>query len=285
VAQRIAVVTFNAVHGPQDTLKYQCLGVRAVAALKVYAARHGYGFHACVPDLNKRDICWAKIPAILQALESNDWVLWVDSDALIALPQLPIETFLDFNAAIVAQSPEPWFDLIGLRHSLGWKLQPVNTGVFLIQSCEEARRLLTDTYALSIPATAGMRWNGRGDQEALASVLARDSQSLFKVRYVNNLQRPPQRSDLSALFIHLYGNYGRFRFPEIVCQTVIENTFIDCEEKNSSATVALLHWCAIQNRDPENPFDRGGPERFGYSSQVIDIALHELMHSKHICFD
>ena len=67
----------------------------AIQNRRIYCDRHGYCFIADVPIARDRPSCWAKIPALLAALESHPWVLWADSDTLVFNQAQKIEDYCD----------------------------------------------------------------------------------------------------------------------------------------------------------------------------------------------
>src|SRR5262249_33212436 len=80
---RIAVMTFNVVPRVRYSRKYDVLGQMALENHRDYCERHGYTFVSEVPIADDRPACWSKLPAIIGALETHDWVLWADSDTLV----------------------------------------------------------------------------------------------------------------------------------------------------------------------------------------------------------
>lgn len=272
----VAVVTFNIPPERVETLKYSELGRIAGRNLGAYCERHGYAFSSEAPELEGRHACWGKIKSILTALDRHEWVLWADSDVLVAQPEWRLEPMLDGSADMVAQWPLEWFDLLRLDHARGWRTQPVNTGVFITRRSAWSVNLLRNAWLRSRPATRGQRWNGVGDQEAIAAEL-RTGGLIGHISYVPTLQRPPQRGDLSALFVHLYGNHASYRYSPEICQAVVAAL----ESRVSGRVPAteylpLLHWCSIQNLDPICPLDRGPPERFNYEGALLDQLMATL---------
>ena len=108
--------------------KLLALSSRTFAA---YAARHDYDLvlrHDA--DDASRHPAWSKVPLILQLLEEYDLVLWLDADAII------VELQIDIAAE---RRPDRWMYLARLRTCEG--VVP-NTGVWMVTSCEEAKRFL-----------------------------------------------------------------------------------------------------------------------------------------------
>jgi hypothetical protein len=267
---RIALATFNFAPPGHPTLKYEGLGPAAGRGLRAYCARHGYAAFDAVPDLAGRHACWGKIPALRAALADHDWAFWVDSDALVTRPDQRLETLITADADLVAQQPEPWFARTRLDLVRGWAMQPVNTGVFGLRRTDWSLRLLEAAEARARPEAPGQPWDGRGDQEAICEVLA--DWGLDRVAHAASLQTPP--GGPPALFSHLFGDRAQARYPADVCRAVVA-TLVSTPAPLLArrGLLELLHWCAIQNLDPEAPLHRGGPERFGYVPQALDRAL------------
>ena len=93
VTSAVAVITFNAVPEINLSYKYDLLGPLAVENHRRYCARHGYDFISDMPPADGRPFCWAKIPAILSAFETHEWVLWADSDTLVREDAAPLELY------------------------------------------------------------------------------------------------------------------------------------------------------------------------------------------------
>lgn len=277
----VAVVTFAVPPEPAETLKYTMLAPLAARAARGWCERHGYAFRDQPPPLSGRHPCWGKIPAILAALDDHEWVLWMDADAVPVAPELSLAPLIATGAALVAQWPIPWFDLIGLSHARGWRSQPVNTGVFLVRRCDWSRSLLRAAWLRSHAAMSGARWNGRGDQEAIAEELA-GSPGERHIAYVPGLQRSPQQPDQPAIFAHLYGDHADFRYPAERCRAAFRRLAADpAATAVAPDRLTLLHWCAIQNLDPACPLRRGGPERFGYDAEELDRTMATILALAH----
>lgn len=73
---------------------------------------------------------WAKVPLILDLLEHNDLVLWLDADAII------VDGSLDIAAEV---QPDRWMYLTRMKTGEG--LVP-NTGVWMFTRCEKAKDFL-----------------------------------------------------------------------------------------------------------------------------------------------
>ena len=272
---QIAIVSFN--HRPpgHSTLKYERLGVIGGDALAHYCDRHGYAlFHQHTPVLHGLAACWAKIPALLAALQDHLVAVWVDSDAVVANPALRIESFLSGGQELIFQQPERLFSALAGQTALNRSSQPVNTGVFIVRRSAFTLGLLRRAYACAMVQAPGVPWNGIGDQEAITVELAQRPNPWAGVGWVQGLQTLPQDPRHDALFIHFYGDHAEGAMPARLCLQVVDRlgprVAQCCQDRQK---IALLHWCAIQNLEPNAPMRRGGPERFGYSAQELDQAL------------
>jgi hypothetical protein len=72
-----ALVTFAV--GPE----YEAMQELALPTLERYAARHGWQLYTAPPHRYERPLSWLKLPAITEALEDHDEVLWLDADVII----------------------------------------------------------------------------------------------------------------------------------------------------------------------------------------------------------
>ena len=271
-----AVVSFNHCPPGHATLKYEGLGAIAGWTLAQYCGRHGYVLRNLPPDLNRRQACWAKIPALLAALQDHPVAVWVDSDAVVANPQLQLEDFLTEGHDMVFQQPERLFAPLRAQPGLSRQRQPVNTGVFMVRRCEWTLDLLRQAYALAPIEAKGTPWNGLGDQEAMTLALSKRPDPFARVAWVQGLQTLPQDACHDALTVHFYGDHGEGCVPAALCREVVNSYGPQVANLRADASkMALLHWCAIQNLTPAGPLRRGGPERFGYDAALLARAQQE----------
>lgn len=272
----IAVVSFNHCPPGHATLKYEVLGAIAGVALARYCHRHGYALHNNLPGLNQRQACWAKIPALLAALQDHPVAVWVDSDAVVVNPGLRLEDFLTDGDDLVFQQPEHLFAPLGAQPSLSHQRQPVNTGVFMVRRSDWTLDLLRQAYALAPVEAPGTPWNGLGDQEAITLLLSRRPDPFARVAWVQGLQTLPQNASHNALTVHFYGDHGEGNLPAAICRDVVHSYGPQVETlRTDPQKMALLHWCAIQNLAKTAPLRRGGPERFGYNPAWLARAQQE----------
>lgn len=272
-----AVVTFNVIPSPSYTLKYERLGPVAMETHRRYCQRHGYRFLDRARAPSGRPACWGKIPAVLDALRSHEWVLWADSDALVWSPAQPLDALVDEPVDLVVQSPVEHFAMLGVDPAGAFELMPLHTGVVLVRSTPWSQQLLRDAYDQTLYIGAGGIWNGVGDQEAVASVLQHRPSWRDHVRYVDDLVCHPRLATPDRLFVHLYGNHARHRFPMEVCDEVIARWELAVAQGGRlPSDIGRFHWCCIQNKDHTSPVDLGGPEQFLYAPSDVDGSDIEL---------
>lgn len=270
---RIAVITFNDVPAVNPTAKYDRLGSMALANRRQYCARHGYSFVADVPIARDRPACWAKIPAILDAFRTHDWVLWADSDALVAEPAIPLDRFIDPVHDMVVQSHDTFFRHVGIPAEEGRRRMPINAGVFLIKASNWARNFLHNAYRRTEFVTHGAIWDGIGEQEAMIAELQRNPDDLHRIRHVDDLQTAPRFHRPGTLFLHFYGNHAQHHVPAETCAAVIDRW-----DRTVRAGAPLpddrilFHWCCIQNRDPHAPAPGGDLRRYFYTHSDLRMA-------------
>ncbi len=272
-ASAIALVSFNQVPQHNPSFKYERLGPMALTNHRQYAVRNGYAFFPDSPGLSDSPACWEKIPAILHALKSYRWVLWADSDALVANPDIRLEDFCDPAYDLVVQCPRTYFQRIGLDIGSGLAAQPINSGVFMVQATPWSRQFLQAAYALKPRPDHHSFWDGIGEQEAMIKVLKCLPAGLTHIRYVDGLQSHPLLHGPGKLFVHFYGNQASHLIPPEPCEEVL----LRWERAVAGGgrlpkDMARFHWCCIQNKQPGEVIDRGGPERFLYVPQDIQRA-------------
>ncbi len=151
------------------------LGPLALENHRRYCARHGYAFIDDVPVSPDRPACWAKIPAILAAFDTHEWVLWADSDTLIREDAAPLDDLCDPAFDMVVQSHAAFFRFIGVPVEQGMAQLPISTGVFLMQRSGWSRDFLARAYDETAYVTQGEVWDGIGEQEAMIALLRRQS--------------------------------------------------------------------------------------------------------------
>ena len=273
--QRIAVITFNDIPPRNPTFKYLVLGQLALENRRSWCGRHGYDLIETVPIARDRPACWAKIPAILAAFETHDWVLWADSDTLVAEPDARIEPFLDPGRDMVVQSHERFDRHVGLSPEEGRRRMPINTGVFLMRATDWARDFLRRTYEQTQFVTRGPVWDGIGEQEAMIALLRGAPADLERIGYVERLQMAPRFYQRGDTFVHFYGNHARHLIAPDECTAVLNRWTQAVREGGALPRgLARFHWCCIQNKEP-GELARGGLAAFFYRPEDIAPGVDE----------
>ncbi len=273
---RIAVITFNKVGPENHTFKYERLGRLAIKNRHRYCQSHGYEFVHDVPIANDRPACWAKIPAILAALEKHRWVLWADSDTLVMNGSRKLESFLNSEYDLIVQSHDEFYQHIGLSVEAGLARMPINTGVFFVQATEWSKSFLRRAYEQEQFVTSPAHWDGIGEQEAMIHLLKSSPEDHQRIGYVHGLQNHPKLYQAGDLFVHFYGNHARHRIPLAECEHVLAQW--EAAEKAGSPyppDLARFHWCCIQKKTPDGLKHRGDLERFLYRSDDIGLPRTE----------
>lgn len=269
----VAVLTFNEVPAVNLSYKYEVLGPLALENHRRWADRHGYHFIAEAPPADGRPFCWAKIPAMLAAFETQEWVLWADSDTLVRPFAAGIDELLDPAFDMVVQSHAAFFRFVGIPLEDGMARMPISTGVFLMHRSDWTLDFLHRTYAETGFVTSGDIWDGIGEQEAMTALLQRRPTDLRRVRHVEGLQNHPRFLGADDRFVHLYGNHGRHLIPEQECIGTLRRWgHALLTDAPWPADLARFHWCAIQNKRADAPHVRGDLEDFLYEPADIGLA-------------
>jgi hypothetical protein len=266
----LAVVTFNDVPAINYSFKYNRLGLIAMENRQKYCERHGYDFISDVEISRDRPSCWAKIPALIEALELYEWVLWADSDAIIFDQTLGLEDLCDAGYDMVFQSHDEFYNFLGIPISKGLDRMPINTGVFLIRSSTWSRAFLERTYQQTQFVFSGEIWNGIGEQEAMISLLRQNPTDRLKIKYVQNLQNHPKFFGPGDRFVHFYGNHATHIIPLPECEEIFRRwTAASRGEGPLPVDIARFHWCSIQNIQPGGPVLCGDIHHYLYSPGEI----------------
>jgi galactosyl transferase GMA12/MNN10 family len=126
---RKALATFGS--GPAAELL-----VLAFPSFVRYAQLHGYEIVVGDVDADGRAPAWGKVPFLRRLLESYDFVLWIDADALILDPSVDLETIVPADA----------FQAFAVTRSLpGWGSSPC-LGVWAFRAGPRAQRFLAAVW-------------------------------------------------------------------------------------------------------------------------------------------
>jgi hypothetical protein len=250
-----------------------CAGMATIGAPRVTVSALLELHHLLVsevPIARDRPACWAKIPALLAALETHRWVLWADSDVLIVNREQRADRFCDDAYDLVMQSHEAFFRFIGIPLAEGLEQMPINTGVFLVQATRWSRDFLRRAYDETRFVTHGPVWDGIGEQEAMTALLRRNPLDRRRIKYVTGLQNHPRFRGPDDLSLHFYGNHARHRILAAECDEVIARwTAADRRGGPFPADAPRFHWCCIQNKAPDAPVETGDLERYLYRPEDI----------------
>lgn len=265
--QDIAVITFNDVPPHNPTFKYDVLGCMAIENHRRYCERHGYAFISDVPVARDRPACWAKIPALLQAIETHRWVLWADSDTLIFAADWPVHALCDDDYDLIVQSHDAFFRYIGVPLAEGRARMPINTGVFLLRSSAWSRAFLRRAYAQTQFVSDDAMWNGIGEQEAMIALLRQNPRDQERIKYVTGLQNHPRFYQPGDLFVHFYGNFAPHRISPGDCAEVIGRWQTALRhDLPFPPDRARFHWCCIQNKQADARLVRGNLAHYLYDA-------------------
>ena len=275
----LAVVTFNQPPARPASLKYTHLAPVGIAALRRYAARHGYAVYDTAPPPDDRPACWGKITALASALERHAWAFWVDADAVVQPDAAPLAPLIPERGDLLCEDPASFLGWLGLDRETARRLQPVHTAVFGLRRSPWTHDLLAAAWARREWISKSIPWNGIGEQEAINAVLKRAPELAAGVRYVSDLQAPPALATRATRFVHFYGDRARPRWSEAASRRVLARYADDVAAGRASRQpLPLVHWSAIQATAASDAApDRGGPEKFGYDAAMLDAAIRQLV--------
>jgi hypothetical protein len=116
--------------------KYDPVGKYSHLNKEAYALKHGYDACLYTEYLDETRIgYWYKVVATKMNLENYDWLLYLDSDALIMNDTIKLETLIDDDYDMIATSE-------GGPHA------PILSGQFLIKNTKWSKKFLEDWYAV-----------------------------------------------------------------------------------------------------------------------------------------
>lgn len=117
-----------------------------------YCYRYGYGFRVYNEGFAiDRHPSWSKLLFVRDALETYQWVFWIDTDAIITNPTITLESFLDSNYMLIL-GKQNWDDP-------PWN--SINFGVFFIQQDEYVDEFVERVWAdIDRPGRVGWEQDG-----------------------------------------------------------------------------------------------------------------------------
>jgi hypothetical protein len=137
-----------------------------------YAERWGHTFINHFGTLDEsRPPAFSKIRLIQQHLKDFDWVYWIDADAAIMNPDIPLKTFLRDYDLVIAQEPKK-------SHYGDYQF---NTGSFFLRNSPWSHQFLESTYEQD-QFLDHIYW----DQAAMRHVLESDPDSCRNVYIETN---------------------------------------------------------------------------------------------------
>jgi mannan polymerase II complex MNN10 subunit len=108
---------------------------------QAYCKKWGYDFVCREGVIDpERPPAWSKILLLRQLLNKYEWLFWLDADAMIMNPEIPLDRFIDDRYSMIVAKLES-SDLFGDLH--------LNTGSFFIRSDDHARQMLDTIYQQS----------------------------------------------------------------------------------------------------------------------------------------
>lgn len=165
-------------------------GVPTAANKRAYADSHGYQFCGASESLDRsRPPAWSKLLMCQRAMAGADWLFWSDADAVITNFAVQLETRIDEKADFLYTC-----DMNG-----------INTGAFLMRSCEASRRLIELAWE-RVEFINDPWW----EQRALSAVLSADLSGVRKKvlpkRMINSYENDWRPGDF---LIHFPGYANR----------------------------------------------------------------------------
>lgn len=126
---KLAVLTFY-------NKRYRPIGDVTSSVMLQYCQKYGFDFILSMDEslYEGRTPLWAKIPLILKNLDSYDWLLWIDSDAMPVNFNHNALDFIDDNYDII----------LAEEHHLDGSA--INTGVMWVKNSESARKILKESW-------------------------------------------------------------------------------------------------------------------------------------------
>lgn len=78
--------------------RYQRIVAPCLSSHRRYCAAHNYGYHLLQDPMSSRPHSWSRIPLLKQVMQctANEWLIWIDADALITNRFLSLEPILDY---------------------------------------------------------------------------------------------------------------------------------------------------------------------------------------------
>ena len=153
------------------TSEIETLGRLTEANHWAYAQKHGYNYVSGRFVPAGRPASWGKISLLLSQFKDNDWLLWIDADAV----------FTNFSTKI------EWFVQEGKNFIASADYQGLNCGVFLVSTMNWTYEWLERVYNMDV--FIHHPW---WEQAAIISTYWNDAEVRRRVSIVKKLQSFPQ---------------------------------------------------------------------------------------------
>ncbi|KAF0982262.1 hypothetical protein FDP41_011192 [Naegleria fowleri] len=131
----IALVSFY-------TSDYHDIGSISTINKLFYAYKHGYDMIVYQQPFYKNSIfikpAWNKIPMVEAQLENYEWVIWIDSDAIILRHELTLEDIIEISKKADWRKKDHKIDLI-ISYDIN---AGINSGIFFMRNSEWSRNVL-----------------------------------------------------------------------------------------------------------------------------------------------
>lgn len=273
MAKQIAVVSGHYIPELNTSLKYEVIGELSKLNHRHYCRKHDIPYLHYEFQQEDSPVCFEKIPVILEALDSYEWVLWLDSDILISNSTLNIETLCNPDFEFISQCSDRFFGSSPIPYKVRKRIMPLNTGAFLIKSSAFSKELLNSAYA-NRSKLKGELWDGIGEQEVLIDILSKQNILESSVGYYKNLQCHPGYWHKNVFSIHFYGNYAEHKFTNQKCMRVInewKSAIINGRDLPKNRE--YFHWCLIQLKKRKTTLNRRNNEFFLYPEHLFQNHL------------
>ena len=157
--------------------------------------------------------------ALLAALETHEWAVWVDSDAVALAPERDLAPLIDTDAEIVAQDPDAFFADLGLEvvaADIGARVEQALWVDWLGLEWDG------DVATLTVDRPDRMNSLNVDTLDAIEEALKRRPPEPGRIRYVGDLQAPPRLADRATRFVHFYGDRAAPLLPEAEAARVLD---------------------------------------------------------------
>lgn len=117
--------------GSHEGCSFKELAKLTMPSKQEYAKLHGYDFYVREDSNPERAVGWTKIDIALDKIESYDWMLYVECDAMIMNQTIRLESLIDNNYDIIIANSKYRSDYTG-----------INTGVILVKCSQWSKDFL-----------------------------------------------------------------------------------------------------------------------------------------------